>query len=700
MRLPVAMGALLIAASAAQAQDAGTGLLLPTVQVEGAQSAWGPIGGYVATNSAAGTKTDTPLIETPRSISVVSAEEISDRGAQSVVDAVSYSAGVVTGLYGYEPRFDVIYVRGFATTQLGDYKDGLRQANGSFAYFRSEVYGLERIDIIKGPASVLYGQTVPGGLVNRVSKLPTEKAFGEIEGQIGSPDWYQLAFDVGGPANKDGSILYRVTGVARKADGSVNGTANDELYLAPSVTFRNDKTSFTLIASVLNANVPASNFYLQTNAYTPPTRIGASTTFNDIEQTQEQIGYKLEHEFNDIWTVRQNLRYGHIDEHAYYTSAIGYITPTLIARYPFNLKATVDTFNVDNQAEAKFATGALNHRVLFGLDYLVMNNVQRTGFGSFTGSDATPLNLLAPNTPQQAIMPALTAQTATSVSQVGLYASDQIKFGEGWNFNIGGRQDFATQQASSQASSLSPTTGQSRDDTAFTWQTGLLYEFSNGVAPYASYATSFLPSTNTDLNGDLLPPSNGEQYEVGIKYQPKGMKALFTAAAYQLTQTNYAVAVPPFNLYYDNTGDVRVRGFEFEAAAELAPGFEMTAAYTYAKSEIIASLDTATIGNTPVNMPENVASLWAKYMFQDGPMKGFGVGAGVRYNGGFWADNANTYKNPSQTLVDAALYYEKDAWKVQLNAKNLFDEETAILNEGYWYWTNGRQVLLTASYRW
>lgn len=692
--LPAALGALLVTAAAAQAQQAEN-VDLPAVEVQAnTATAWGPVGGYVATNSAAGTKTDTPLIETPRSISVVSSEEMSDRGAQSVVDAVGYTAGVVTGIYGYEPRFDVIYVRGFPTTQLGDYKDGLRQANGSFAYFRTEPYGLERIDIIKGPASVLYGQTVPGGLVNRISKLPTDKAFGEAEVQVGDPAWYQVAFDFGGPATENGSVLYRITGVARKADGSVTDSPNNELYLAPSVTFRNDSTNLTIIASILDANVPASNYYLQLGPSVPPSRIPASTNFNDIEQTQEQIGYKLEHEFNDVWSVRQNLRYGHIDEHAYYGELYGFISPLVIGRYPVNLKETLDTFAVDNQAEAKFATGPVNHRVLFGLDYLWMNNNQGLGFGGV--NDITPLYLLMPNLPMHAIMPAISSTTDITTNQLGLYASDQMKFGDGWHFNIGVRQDFASQDNTNSYSII----GQSRDDDAFTWQTGLLYEFSNGVAPYASYATSFLPSSNVDISGNLLAPSYGEQYEAGLKYQPTFMKALFTLAAYQITQTNYAVAVPPANLYYSSVGDVRVRGIEFEASAAPLPGLDMTAAYTFSKGEIISSLDPATIGKVPVNMPENTGSVWVKYMFQDQALKGFGVGAGLRYIGEFWADNTNTYKNKAQTMVDAALYYEKDAWKFQLNAKNLFDDEVALLNEGYWYWTEGRTVLASAKYRW
>lgn len=666
---------------------------LPTVQVQtsGEQTAWGPVDGYVPTTSGAGTKTDTPLIETPRSISVVSRQEMTDRGAQSVVDAVGYSAGVVSGTYGYDPRFDPIYVRGFAVTQIGDYRDGLRQVSGSFAYFRTEPYGLERIDIIKGPASVLYGQTAPGGLIDRVSKMPTDKAFGEIELQGGSPNWYQAAFDIGGPANKDGTVLYRLTGVARDADGSLTGTKNNELYLAPSVTFRNDTTSLTLLGSILNADVPASNFYLQFGGV--PTRIPVGTTFNDIEQTQEQVGYKLEHEFNDIWSARQNVRYGHIDLHAYYPSPVAVIgSGPYVQQSATNYRETLDTFNADNQLQAQFATGAVSHKLLFGVDYLWSD----ANYGIGTGSDIAPLNMFDPGAPNQAIFPDITARNGITTSQVGLYAQDQMSFGDGWHFNIGGRQDFASQTNSDLTNGA---VVNQRDDDAFTWQTGLLYEFSNGISPYVSYATSFLPSTNVDAAGNLLQPSYGEQYEAGIKFQPKGMRALFTASAFQITQTNYATP-DPNTFTYSAVGDIRVRGFEFEAAAEPMVGLEMTAAYTFAKGEITASLDTATIGNVPVNMPENAGSVWAKYTFQDGAWKGFGAGAGLRYIGDFYANNQNTLKNPSQTLVDAALYYTKDNWKFQLNAKNLFDDQVALNNEGYWYWSQGRTVVLSAKYRW
>lgn len=675
---------------ASVAQEADASVDLPTLTVQSNQeTAWGPVEGYVATRSGAGTKTDTPLIQTPRAISVVTRQEMDDRAVQSVVDAVSYTAGVVTGAYGYDPRFDDIYIRGFSVTSRGDYRDTLSQGSGNFAYWRTEPYGLERIDIVKGPAGVLYGQTVPGGLVNRISKLPVDTPFAEIEAQLGNPEWLQAAFDLGGKAKDDGSILYRFTGVVRDSDAPIAHTKNNEIYFAPAVTFQNDATRLTVLANVLGTKLPGGQSYYQPNGIL--TKVPVGTTFNSILQTQQQVGYLLEHDFDDVWTARQNLRYGHIDNHSYWLDPTGVTNGPLVSVMATNYRETFDSFQVDNQLQAKFKTAGIEHKVLGGLDY----QWGSSNYGLGYSTSALPINLLDPDAPNFAVMPEITDRYGASMNQLGLYLQDQMSFGEGWHFNIGGRQDFVTQDQSDKTYLQTV----SRDDQAFSWQTGLLYEFSNGISPYVSYATSFLPSLNVDADGNLLEPSTGEQYEVGVKFQPKGGRSFFTLSAYQIKQDNYAVPDP--NSYvYSPVGNIRVRGFEAEALVELAQGLDMTAAYTYTQGTILSSADIPTIGKTPVNMPQNVASLWLKYTFLDGPIKGFGVGAGIRYISGFWADNANAFMNSDQFPVDAALYYEKDAWKFQLNAKNLFNQEQALQNEGYWYWQEGRSVLASARYRW
>ncbi|MFG1359271.1 TonB-dependent siderophore receptor [Xanthobacter pseudotagetidis] len=664
--------------------------MLPTLTVENdEQSAWGPVDGYIAETSAVGTKTDTPILATPRAISVVTREEMEDRGARTVVDAVGYTAGVVSGTYGYDPPFDSIYIRGFPVTANGDFLDGLRQGAGLLSRFRTEVYGLERIDIIKGPAAVLYGQMVPGGLINRISRMPVDRTFHEVQGQAGDPDWLQAAFDFGGRATEDASVLYRFTGVARDADGPRAHTDNNEIYLAPAVTFQNDTTRLTVLANILDAELPSSRVYYQPGGVLTKAPVG--TSFNLLDQTQQQIGYRLEHDLNDAVTVRQNLRYGRIDNTSSWLLPTGTERGPYVGVYAISYKEVLDIFQVDTQIQARFAAGPIQHKVLAGLDYTWGS----TNYGRAYSTMVAPLNLLDPNAPNVGLIPRPAMTERIRVDQLGLYVQDQMEFGDGWHFTIAGRQDFTGQQQTAPLRDVSA----ARDERTFTWQAGLLYEFDFGLSPYVSYATSFLPSYNLDQFGALLPSSTGEQYEAGVKYQPRGSRSLFTAAAYQITQSNYAVQ-DPVNLYYTAVGNVRVRGFEAEALVQLADGLDLTAAYTFTRGEIIGGADAAAIGKTPVNMPENVASLWLKYTVLDGPAKGFGFGAGIRYIGAYWADHLNTYKNSAQFPVDAALYYAKDNWRLALNARNLFDQQEALENEGAWYWQQGRTVIASATYRW
>jgi iron complex outermembrane receptor protein len=663
-------------------------IALDVLTVEG-QSAWWPVDGYLVRSSAVGTKTDTPILLTPRSVSVVTREEIEDRGAQSVTDAVGYTAGVVSGTYGYDPRFDTIYLRGFPVAASGDYLNGLRQGAGVFANFRTEVYGLERIDIIKGPAAVLYGQMVPGGLIDRLSRMPVDRTFYEAQGQAGDPQWLQAAFDIGGRAGEDAGALFRLTGVARAADGNRPYTDNDEYFLAPAMTFQNDTTRLTVLASVLGTELPSSRLFYETGGVL--TKVPLGTSFNTISQTQQQIGYRLEHDLNDMVTLRQNLRYGRIENDSSWLMPTGINSGPYIGVYGTSLRENLSMFVADTQVETRFEAGPVRHKVLAGVDY----GWGSTNYGLAYSPLIAPVSLLDPGAPDRGYLPSPALTNRITLDQIGFYLQDQMTFGDGWHFTIAGRQDFTGQSQSAPRLNVSTTL----DEQTFTWQAGLLYAFDFGLSPYASYATSFLPSNNLDQFGLLLPSSTGEQYEAGLKYQPPGSRSRFTAAAYQITQSNYAVP-DPVGMFYTAVGNVRVRGFEAEAVVQLADGLDLTAAYTFTRGQITGSADPVLMGKTPVNMPENVASLWMKYMVEHGPLAGFGVGAGVRFIGPYWADNLNTTKNPAQFPVDAALYFQKDAWKLALNARNLFNQQEALANEGTLFWQQGRTVIASATYRW
>ncbi len=691
-------------AAAAAPQGA---IALETIEVQGASD--GTVG-YIATRSSAGTKTSTPLIETPRSISVVTRKELDDRGVQSVPEAVRYTAGVTTGAFGYDPRFDQIYIRGFATTTLGDYRDGLRQIAGSYATFQTEPYGLDRIDIIKGPASVLYGQGTAGGLIDRQSKLPTGQAHREVTAQIGSYGRLQSGFDIGGPVDPEKTFLYRIVGLGRT--GETNYDIDDKrLLLAPSVTWQpTDQTSLTIYGLAQKDETDANVAMINRNGRTSKLR-ASDPNYDYQKQKQFQIGYKFAHRFNEVLSFRQNLRFGVADlEGRYLTGGVtggGFASATsnIYRRGAASVSERLRTFQVDNQAQADFATGPLQHTLLFGLDYANMNS--RFGTGTGAANPAFALDVANPNYGLSGATPAISTRTGTDFDQLGLYAQDQIRFGN-WRLALSARQDWTERTQTDLMTGR--VTGKRKDD-AFTYSAGLLYLFDNGLAPYVSYATSFQPTSNLDINGGVLEPAEGEQIEAGIKYQPADGRLSLTLSAYQLTEKN-AAKYAGFNgttglFYYEAIGRIRTRGVEVEGRARLTDELEAIASYTFSDAEITRSNTVAEIGKVPAVTPRHVASLWLNYTVQSGALAGFGGGVGLRYVGATWGNNTNTVRNDAYTLLDASLRYDLGRLdqrlagvSVAVNASNLTNKQAEICNAGTCYLGQGRTVLGTLKYQW
>lgn len=679
-------------------------LTLETIEVSAEEAS------YVAATSGAGTKTNTPLIETSRSVDVITRREMDDRGVQSIPQAVSYSAGVVTGSYGFDPRFDQIYIRGFATTTLGDYRDGLRQIAGSYATFRTDPYGLDRIDIVKGPASVLYGQGTPGGIIDRLSKLPTGETRREVVGQASTVDRIQGAFDVGGSASSNKDVLYRVVGLARVGDAAFN-IKDDRMMIAPAVTWQpTADTKLTMIALAQKDETDGNVAAL--NKSGKVLNIRASDPDYDYQkQEQYQIGYKFEHRFNDVLTVRQNLRYSYLDlDGRYLTGSVtggGWSTtnPNIYNRGPAAVAETLNVFQVDNQALLSLRTGPAAHTVLAGVDYQWFDS--NYGSGNGVAMPAYALNAASPGYGVNGATPQLTTRTGMRSDQTGVYVQDQIKL-DNWRVSLGGRHDWLNRTATNLVSGV--LTGD-KDDSAFTGSAGLLYLFDSGFAPYASYATSFQPTNYKDFSGNMLDPSRGEQYEVGIKYQPPNSKTLLTLAAYRLTERD-APKYAGYNsktasYYYVAIGEIVSKGIEFEARTNIAPGFDAIASYTYNDAEITASNTVAEIGKVPAVTPKHTGSVWLDYTVQSGALGGLGGGIGVRYVGETFADNINTQTNAAYGLLDAGLRYDfgylraaLKGWSLAVNASNLLDNEVSVCNSGYCYLSEGRTVVSTLRFRW
>ncbi len=656
-----------------------------------------------AKRSSGATKTDTPLIETPRTVSVVTRKELDERGAQDLIEAVRYSAGVTTGAYGFDPRFDQIYIRGYDTTTLGDYKDGLRQPYMNYGTFRTDPYSLERIEIIKGPVSVLYGAGTPAGIVSKISKLPTEEKIREVELLYGTENRAQAAFDFSGPVTEGSDeFLYRVVGLARNGETNFD-IADDRYFLQPSFTWNPDAaTSFTVYGLVQSEETDAN-----VGAVTDPVsgkvlHLRASDLDYDHQKVrQQQIGYKFEHDFGNGLTARQNLRYSHLDLRSRYLGIYGW-DGTVAKRGATSISDEMNVFQVDNQLEAKFDTGPLAHTMLFGLDYTKVNSSFGLGFGPV--DPAYDFDISNPTYGVSGPTPEYTIGSDADLRQTGVYALDQIELDK-WRFTFGGRQTWVDQ--SRVPNDGSDSTIVKKD--AFSVQAGALYLFDNGVAPFASYATSFEPITNRSASGDILEPTEGEQFELGVKYQPPGTDILLSAVAYHLVETNKPVLVDPLALVYRSLGEVTSNGLELEARASIMDGLDVIAAYNYNRAKITGGDEASgEIGNAPAVTPEHVATLWANYKFDESsPVSGLSVGAGLRFLSETYTSTANTSKNDAALYFDASASYDFGAIDKKYEGvtaafavRNIADDRATVCNSGYCYLGQGRNITASLKYRW
>jgi len=705
-------------------QGASAPVPLAPLTVEGiAETGTGPVDGYVAKRSAAGTKTDTPIVETPQTINVVTRDQIDAQAAQSVPKALRYTPGVVSEPRGIQSYADTLYSRGFA---IDEYWDGQRLLVGNFAQPQIEEYNLERIEVLKGPGSVLYGQASPGGVANLVSKRPTEEPYHEVQLAGGNYGHIEGGFDFGGPLDAEGKFLYRLTGLGRDTGTQVHHTEEERFSLSPAFTWQpNDRTSLTVLTNLqydpeggYSGFLPADGTVrdnVQGKRFSQSFFDGA-TDFNTFDRKQGSIGYFLEHAFNDDWTVRQNLRYVHTNVYYENAFAFGYTdaAETDLLLFGRRSRERLDAITTDNQVEGKFETGPLRHTLLLGVDYQRSMWLQHIG-GDFVGA----LNVADPDNGFSVDTPPYDTFTYQTQDQLGVYAQDQLAW-ENWRLMLSGRQDWAFSNVHDRLAEQRS----HQNDHHFTGRAGLLYLFDFGLAPYVSYATSFQPAIGTDRNGAAFKPTTGEQEEVGVKFQPQNVKSFITVSAYNLTQQNVLTTDPADTAFSTQTGEIRSRGVEVEGKANLADGLNVIAAYAYMDNKVTkASDEDGSKGKTPVFMPKNTASLWADYSFgardDDGQWKpgiwagswlsGFGIGGGVRFVDYTWGDAANTFKVPSYTLFDAAVGYDFAALspklagaRLSLNVTNVGDKRyvSGCVNALFCTYGEGRKILATLRYQW
>lgn len=672
------------------------------VSADAAEStATSPVHGYVAHRSGSALKTDTPLRETPQSITVVGAEEIAARKADSIADALGYTHSIVSQPNSFSRLADDYNIRGFdAGGRTGSVlRDGMKLQASQFDGGQ-EPYGLERVELLRGPSSVLYGQMAPGGLVNTVSKRPTTEAQHEIVVDVGSRDRRQIATDHAGALNADGTLSYRLTALVRDSDTQLPGVPDNKRYIAPALTWRpNAATSLTLLASEQRidtrfvAPMPYdSTVYSRTaGVKIPYTLFAGEPNFDRYDGRMTTLGYVFEHQFDGGPKLRHGLRH--------YVSKVNYdyLTPGAVsqgrlarrydARYDESTAVTSDT-----SLEWTLGTARWQHTVLAGFD------VYRKDYdGQRFAGTAPALSLLNPVYGSVPVVGKSNSGSRQVSLQSGLYLQDQIRFDDRWVLVVGGRYD----QADSRTDSYSTRLRTEQNEHKLSGRVGLVRLYDNGLAPYASFSQSFYPSTGTDRAGAAFKPTEGEQAEVGIRYQPVGSSTLLSAALYELTQTNVLTEDPADSRYDVQTGKVRSRGLELEARMKVNRALSLTAAYNYTDARTVADTDASLVGRRTEGVPRHSGSLWVDYNLAALGLERASVAAGVRVMGAQpTAASASDPQTKGYTLLDLLLSYRLDAhWEARLKVQNLANKDYLYCSTTCRY-GDLRTVVATLGYRW
>ncbi|ANQ19962.1 TonB-dependent siderophore receptor [Vibrio natriegens] len=657
------------------------------------------------TVTAQALKVETPAKETPRSVSIISEDELRVRAPQKLDEALRYTSGVTSQPYGADNDTDWFKVRGF---DAATYLNGNRLFRDGYYTWLVEPYGLESVEVVKGPSAILFGESAPGGVVNAVQKKPTFTPQGEVKVEVGNNNHQSIGFDIADEANDSGTMRYRLVGLMTSQDGELDDTENERFYIAPSLEIDvSDRTMLTLMATYLKDDgVPTNPFFpaagtLVDSEYgkiDPSTNLG-EPDYDKYERTQISLGYLLEHDINDTWTFSQNANYG--SNELFLRSVYSMPSPgwdlnddSLYYRGIVFRDGKNQSFTFDNNAVGNWMTDNAEHTVLVGVD-LQYHNTKGDEQDNYSFGTVNPFNPSYGNyTPLDS---ADNIKREIDKYQASMYSQYQLKFHEQWIGNVGARYDWVKTENSGKGASVDQ--NESRDDGELSLSAGLMYLADNGLSPYANYSQSFeVISTIDTAIGKLYKPLEGEQVEVGVKYEPSFMDGFVNIAWFDITQKN-ALVTNPSTWVATQTGEVTSTGVEVEGTAQLTDDVKLLASYTYTKAETDETYGKGT--QQAGLIPKHQASAWVDYSAYR-LIPGLNVGTGVRYVGESKDNPASSDLTvPSVTLWDASVTYDiSSQWQAQLNVNNILDKEFISGCDYYCYFGQSRSVMLNANYRW
>jgi len=716
----------------ALAQDANDGdtiylgeIVLSTIE-DGGENATD-----VQAANTAGSRVPVNPQELPRSVTTLPRELFEAQGARNLEEAASYSPGISTGTYGHDDRYDEFVLRGFESQQSGVYRDGMPQRLVDFAGWRTEIFGVETVNILRGPTSDLYGANQPGGLVNVVSKRPQFSFQGEAIATTRSHGGAEVGIDVTGPVSEN--LAYRFIGLGNQFGTNYDEVDTSRVYIAPSLTYApSDQSTLTVYGQYLKddvgdvyINVPEyGSFRPNGNGQWDRDLYTANPDYNDIETTQSFVGYEFEHKLNNQWSFVSRARVAENDWNIRTNYAASFVNLSYLLGAPvgagtdidtgimsrFDVDQDVNSVNADNAFYYKFDTGRVNGQLAFGLDYYGLDSDYRSTNGYVgernyvTGAVTT---LLAGSLPTD-----LPTQRKTDLSQLGLYLSGYAEIDDKWIVNGGVRFDRIDYSANGFITNLD-TSVQNFDhemkDTRPSANLSVGYQVTPATMVYGSLSNSFaLPLSGIKANGEALDVETALAGELGMKFTALSDRTTFNVALFNIVKNDVVFDDPNSSnqIVFTQAGKVRSRGMELELTHDFGTGLSVFGSATYTDAEVT---DDATYGGNQVaRVPEFAAAVFAEYVIPQLP--GLTLGAGARYTGSRYSDIANTYKMDSVILYDASIRYDWNDWQVMLAARNLADKEyvgychgnailpSAALNavSGGCVYGEGRELTLTA----
>ncbi|MCO5733218.1 TonB-dependent siderophore receptor [Rhizobium sp. SSA_523] len=673
-----------LAQDSAASTDGGT--VLDRITIRGSGGGDDDSRSIVAGQTTGAGKMPTAILDTPASVSVITAKEIQQRNASTIEEVLRYTAGVSTDFYGSDDRFDYFKIRGF---DAYTYRDGL-VIGRPFGGIREEAYAYERVEVLKGASSTAFGVSDPGGSVNYVSKKPKSERFGEAYVTGGSHSRAETGIDFGDNITEDDTLSYRLTGKLRKSDAEYDYSRDDERFFMGGLTWRpSDATSLTFIYDHLHKDgVPGGGGHPIGTDF-DRSRFFGEPDYNYRGTNRNSFSVMLDHDFGTGLTLGSTARYSKTNSdfgYAYIAS-----TPTngstIANRSFFGNDSAVESFVMDAHLQYDASFDTIDSRTLVGIEYNRTRIDNRAFFGAAPG-----INWLNPvYTGRPASVPLYQSQK-TDQDTKAIYAQQDLTFSDKLIASVSLRNDWLDTE---QTNRLSGVRAQG-DVSELTSRFGVTYRWTEEFATYASYAQSVVPSSLT------VEPERGEQYEVGVKYQPLAFPALFTAAVYDLTKNNITRTDPVTNLQ-SAIGEVRVRGVDLEAKAEIDENWSLTAAYSYLSSEIVENGTQGNEGNELAFVPHHTASLWATYALPgDGRRGDMTFSVGGRYSSSYYFNDANTLSTDGHIVFDAAVTYDlAENTSLEVNVSNVFDEKHLDYGGfGADFYNPGRTIMATLRQTW